>query len=267
MTADAAAPGQTEPSSAVRASGSPAPDRVQSLARGLAVIRCFDADHPRRTLSDVAKATGLTRATARRFLLTLIDLGYVRVNGTEFALTPRVLELGYSYLSSLRLPDIAQPHLTALSETVGESTSLSILDGADIVYVAREQVSRIMTVSITIGTRLPARLTSMGRMLLAALGETELDAALGDADAPDTLLRRTLDAARSDGYCLVDQELEAGLRSIAAPVRGADGRVSAAVNISTSAGRYDTSVLTDTMLPELRATARAIEDDLARAGG
>ncbi|MDX5311679.1 MAG: helix-turn-helix domain-containing protein, partial [Rhodococcus sp. (in: high G+C Gram-positive bacteria)] len=118
------------------------PDYVQSLARGLSVIKAFDAEHPRRTLSEVAKATDLTRATARRFLLTLVELGYVRTDGSQFWLTPRVLELGYSYLSSLTLPDVARPHLEALAQKVHESTSVSVLDGGDVVYVARVPVSR-----------------------------------------------------------------------------------------------------------------------------
>ncbi|QDQ99340.1 IclR family transcriptional regulator C-terminal domain-containing protein [Tomitella fengzijianii] len=253
----------------------PPPDRVQSLARGLAVIRCFDADSPSRTLSDVARATGLTRATARRFLLTLTDLGYVRSDAGTFSLTPLVLELGYSYLSGLRLPDLAQPHLRDLAERVGESTSVSVLDSADVVYVAREQVSRIMAVSITIGTRFPAHVTSMGRVLLAGLPPAELDAVIAAASferLTDTTvagadqLRRVLDRVRNDGYCVVDQELEPGLRSIAAPVRSADGTVAAAVNVSTPAGRYDVSELTGRILPLLTATAAAIEADLRRAG-
>ncbi|WP_182346797.1 IclR family transcriptional regulator C-terminal domain-containing protein [Tomitella gaofuii] len=263
------------PVSAGTETPTPPPDRVQSLARGLAVIRSFDADNPTRTLSDVARATGLTRATARRFLLTLADLGYVRSDAGVFSLTPLVLELGYSFLSGLRLPDLAQPHLRDLSGRVGESTSVSVLDGADVVYVAREQVSRIMAVSISIGTRFPAHVTSMGRVLLAGLPPAELDAAIAassferrtDSTVADAdQLRRVLDRVRDDGYCLVDQELEPGLRSIAAPIRRVDGTVAAAVNISTPAGRYDVAELTGRMLPLLVATADAIEADLRRTG-
>src|SRR6476619_7621189 len=140
---------------------------VQSLGRGLAVIRAFDEQHPELTLSDVARSTGLTRAAARRFLLTLCDLGYVRSDGRWFSLTPRVLELGYAFLSSLSLTDVAEPHMERLVAEVHESSSVSVLDGADIVYVARVPTSRIMTVSINVGTRFPAYATSMGRVLLA----------------------------------------------------------------------------------------------------
>ncbi|HLU32391.1 MAG TPA: helix-turn-helix domain-containing protein, partial [Natronosporangium sp.] len=145
------------------------PDFVQSLERGLAVIRAFDADHRSLTLSEVAAATGVTRAAARRFLLTLAELGYVRNHGRYFSLTARVLELGYAYLSSLSLPEVAEPHLEALVAQVDESSSLSVLDGTDIVYVARVPVRRIMTVAISVGTRFPAYATSMGRVLLAGL--------------------------------------------------------------------------------------------------
>src|SRR3954465_12536380 len=148
---------------------------VQSLERGLAVIRAFDAEHPELTLSDVARATGLTRAAARRFLLTLTDLGYVRTDGRQFSLSPRVLELGYAYLSSLSLPEVAEPHLEALVAEVRESSSVSVLDGEDIVYVARVPVSRIMTVAINVGTRFPAYATSMGRVMLAGKPAAELD--------------------------------------------------------------------------------------------
>ncbi|OZC48602.1 IclR family transcriptional regulator [Rhodococcus sp. RS1C4] len=251
----------------------PSPDYVQSLARGLAVIRAFDAEHPRRTLSDVAKTTDLTRATARRFLLTLVELGYVRSDGSMFWLTPRVLELGYSYLSSLSLPDVAGPHLEALAEQVRESSSVSILDGDDVVYVARVPVSRIMTVAITIGTRFPAFATSMGRVLLAGLPEDKLDAYLRRVelspltgrtitDVPS--LRTELDSVRAQGYCLVDQELEEGLRSIAAPVRDHAGNVVAAANVSTQAARHSADAVREHLLPALLRATAAIETDLYR---
>ncbi|MGW0180819.1 IclR family transcriptional regulator domain-containing protein [Nocardia sp. NPDC003345] len=251
----------------------PSPDYVQSLGRGLAVIRSFDAENPRRTLSEVAKTTGLTRATARRFLLTLVELGYVRTDGSRFWLTPRVLELGYSYLSSLSLPEVAGPHLEALATRVHESTSVSILDGEDIVYVARVPVSRIMTVSITIGTRFPAYSTSMGRVLLAGLSEAEFERYLAEV-SPTPLTDRTIlttDGLRDEvrrtrdaGYCLVDQELEEGLRSMAAPIRDHTGVVCAAVNISTHAARYTADTVRAELLPPLLATAAAIGADLSR---
>ncbi|EOM76942.1 IclR family transcriptional regulator [Rhodococcus rhodnii] len=248
-------------------------DYVQSLARGLSVVKAFDAEHPRRTLSEVARATGLTRATARRFLLTLTELGYVRCDGSAFWLTPRVLDLGYSYLSSLSLPDIAGPHLEALSESVHESTSVSILDDGDVVYVARVPVRRIMTVSITIGTRFPAFATSMGRVLLAGLGDVELDAYLGAVEltpltgrtlASPTALRNELANVRSDGFSIVDEELEEGLRSLAAPIRDRDGAVVAAVNISTQAARYTLDAVHDSLVPAVVAAAADISADLAR---
>ena len=154
------------------------PEFVQSLERGLAVIRAFDAERVELTLSDVARSTGLTRAAARRFLLTLVDLGYVRSDGRRFALRPRVLELGYAYLSSLALPEVAQPHMEALVAQVHESCSLSVLDGGDVVYVARVPTRRIMAVAINVGTRFPAYATSMGRVLLAAQIPEALDAYL-----------------------------------------------------------------------------------------
>ncbi|MGO4649096.1 IclR family transcriptional regulator [Nocardia sp. 2YAB30] len=251
----------------------PSPEYVQSLGRGLAVIRSFDAEHPRRTLSDVAKATDLTRATARRFLLTLVELGYVRTDGSLFWLTPRVLELGYSYLSSLTLPDVAGPHLESLAKQVHESTSVSILDGADVVYVARVPVSRIMTVSISIGTRFPAYAASMGRVLLAGLSDAVLDDYLTHVTlAPLTGrtvitvdgLRKEVAKVRADGYCIVDQELEEGLRSLAAPIRDHTGTVIAAVNISTQAARYSAAAVRKDLVPPLLATAEAIALDLTR---
>ncbi|GGK90412.1 IclR family transcriptional regulator domain-containing protein [Nocardia jinanensis] len=251
----------------------PSPDYVQSLGRGLAVIRAFDAGHPRRTLSDVAKATELTRATARRFLLTLVELGYVRTDGSLFWLTPRVLELGYSYLSSLSLPEVAGPHLETLATQVRESTSVSILDGEDIVYVARVPVSRIMTVSITIGTRFPAFGTSMGRVLLAGLSESAFEKYLAEVTLSPLTdrtvlttdeLREQVRRTHDTGYCLVDQELEEGLRSIAAPIRDHTGTVCAAVNISTHAARYTADSVRTDLLPPLLTTAAAIGADLAR---
>ncbi|GHF48950.1 IclR family pca regulon transcriptional regulator [Amycolatopsis bartoniae] len=247
---------------------------VQSLERGLAVIRAFNAGAPELTLSDVARATGLTRAAARRFLLTLVDLGYVRTDGKYFSLTARVLELGYAFLSSMTLPDVAQPHLERLSAEVRESSSVSVLDGTDIVYVARVAVSRIMTVTINVGTRFPAHATSMGHVLLAWLDNGELAEYLAKASLDkltshtltdsDALLKE-LQAVRVLGWALVDQELEEGLRSIAAPIRDRRGRVIAAVNVSTHASRTSRERVCEEMLPALLATAKRIEGDLAHA--
>ena len=251
---------------------SASPDFVQSLARGLSVIRAFDARHPRQTLSDVARNTGLTRATARRFLHTLVELGYVDTAGSTFWLTPRVLDLGYSYLSSLPLTYLAQPHLEKLSSRLGESSSVAVLDGPDIVYVGRVQVRRIMTIGITIGTRFPAYATSMGRVLLASLPTGELDAYLAATDlqaltphglADEAALRAELTRVAERGWCVVDQELEPGLRSVAAPVHDRHGAVRAALNVSTHAARYSPDQLDDEVIPELLATARALSADLA----
>ncbi|MBO3741171.1 IclR family transcriptional regulator domain-containing protein [Actinoplanes flavus] len=247
------------------------PYYVQSLERGLAVIRAFDSRNPELTLSDVARACGLTRAAARRFLLTLTDLGYVRTDGRLFSLAPRVLELGYSYLSSLSLPEVAEPHLERLVAEVRESSSMSVLDGDDIVYVARVPTSRIMRVAINVGTRFPAYATSMGRVMLAALPEPELDAYLDRAKL-ERLTDRTIhtpDALRAElrqvhlqGHSIVDQELEEGLRAIAAPIRDRTGAATGAVNISVHAARATVDEIRERLLPPLLAATAAIEADL-----
>ncbi|HMH57621.1 MAG TPA: IclR family transcriptional regulator C-terminal domain-containing protein [Galbitalea sp.] len=243
---------------------------VQSLSRGLAVIRAFDVDSPQMTLSDVARKTSLTRATARRFLHTLAALGYIRTDGRQFALTVRVLELGYSYLSSLSLPEIAQPHLESLSALVGESTSASVLDDAEIVYIARVPMRRIMTVGISIGTRFPAYATSMGRVLLAGLDQRELDETISHTGfthftsrtiASREELVANLAKVRQQGYALVDQELEPGLRSMAVPIE-LGGKTIAAVNISSSAADGNVETFRQRCLPELQNTARNIVADL-----
>ncbi|GAA3756658.1 IclR family transcriptional regulator C-terminal domain-containing protein [Microbacterium kribbense] len=246
-------------------------DFVQSLARGIDVIRAFDADNAELSLSDVARRAGIPRAAARRFLRTLETLGYVRSSGRVFALTPRILELGFSYLSALSLPEVVQPHLERLSHQVGESVSAAVLDGADIVYVARVPTRRIMSVRITIGTRFPAAATSMGRALLSGEPADSLEAVLRDAPLeaytertvtdPDRL-RAELDQVREQGWALVDGELEFGLRSIAVPLHGRDGSVVAAVNVSTNATRDTVERVHDVYLPALQATARAIEAEL-----
>lgn len=247
---------------------------VQSLERGLSVITAFGPDSPQMTLSDVARAAALTRAAARRFLLTLVDLGYVRTDGKLFELTPRVLDLGYAYLSSISLPGVAEPHLEHLVAETHESSSMSVLDGRDIVYVARVPTSRIMTVAINVGTRFPAYATSMGRVLLAGLPEDKLEAYLAGVHL-DQLTERTvtsaedlravLDEVRREGYALVDQELEAGLRSLAVPVRDKRGRVIAAVNISSHVSRLSREKATREFLPLLLEAAERIERDLRRA--
>lgn len=247
-------------------------DFVQSLERGLSVLRSFDAQHPDMTLADVARATGLTRATARRLLHTLVALGYVATDGKRFELTPAVLDLGHAYVSSLQLPDIAQPFMESLSERVHESVSASVLDGQQIVYVARVPTQRIMTISLAIGSRLPALWTSMGRVLVSSLPverQRELVAtaasprserAIADADR----LLGELDQVRQQGWCLLDQELEEGIRSVAAPLHDRRGRVVAAINIGTHASRVSIRDLRHGILPHLLDTAREIDGQLAK---
>jgi IclR family transcriptional regulator, pca regulon regulatory protein len=250
-------------------------DHVQSLARGLSVIRAFSATSPELTLSEVARATDLTRAAARRFLLTLVDLGYVRTDGRLFALSPRVLDLGYAYLSSLSLPEVAEPHLERLVAEVHESASVAVLDGEDVVYVARVATSRIMRVTINIGTRFPAHCTSMGRVLLAWMPPDDLDAYLEHAElrrltshtvTSPSILRTELDRIRSQGWAMVDQELEEGLRSIAVPLRERSGRVTAAMNISSHASRTTVESARRDLLPPLLAAAARVEADLHATG-
>jgi IclR family pca regulon transcriptional regulator len=244
---------------------------VQSLDRGLAVIRSFSAERPRLTLSELARQTGLSRAAARRSLITLQALGYVGSDERHFYLTPRVLTLGYAYLSSLSFADVAQSHLTDLAKEVHESCSASVLDGFDIVYVARAATKRIMTISLSVGTRLPAYATSMGRVLLAALPGDRLNAYLDTATLtpltertivdPDRL-RAEVEKTGARGWCLVDQELEHGVRSVAVPVHDAAGQVVAAVNTSAHATRVPLAALQRSFLPKLRNCAAAIDAEL-----
>ncbi len=248
---------------------------VQSLARGLAVIRAFDADHALMTLTEVAARTGLTRATARRFLHTLVELDYVRTDGKTFALTAKVLQLGYAYLSGLSLPQIAQPHLEELSLKLRESTSAAVLDGTEIAYIARVTTRRIMTVGITVGTRFPAYATAMGRVLLAALppaglreylDQVELKALTPRTVTDEKELLAVLDAVRKQGWCLLDQELELGLMSVAAPVYNGPGKVVAAVDVSLQAqsvaAGQDPDAYLASVAEEIVATANVISADL-----
>jgi IclR family pca regulon transcriptional regulator len=257
-----------------RTLGSASYEFVQSLDRGLAVIRAFDSEHPELTLSDVARATGLNRASARRFLHTLVELGYVRTDGRLFALRPKVLELGYAFLSSLSLPEVAMPHLERLVERVHESSSVSVLDGDEVVYVARVPTRRIMRIAIAVGTRFPAYATSMGRVLLAGQSDDWLDGYLATAPLSRITDRTIVDAKRlrtelrrirQAGHALVDQELEDGLRSIAAPIRDHEGRVTAAINLSAHASRGTVDDMRASLLPPLLETAAAIEEDLRAA--
>jgi IclR family pca regulon transcriptional regulator len=247
---------------------------VQSLERGLSVLRAFNADRPAMTVADAAKATGLTRATARRILHTLQTLGYVCSDGKVFELTPLVLDLGHAYVSSLQLPDLAQPFMEGLSEQVHESVSAAVLDGEQVVYVARVPTQRIMAISLAIGSRLPAAWTSLGRVLLAGLDDPALDRFLAGVRfdlAPAEHSLRTVDDLRAEihlvrrqGWALLDQELEQGVRSISAPLHDRRGRVVAALNVGTHAGRVSIDQLTSEILPHLLATARSIDAQLAK---
>ncbi|MDG5801904.1 IclR family transcriptional regulator C-terminal domain-containing protein [Streptomyces ossamyceticus] len=246
---------------------------IESLARGLTVVTSFGEGRADLTLTDVARATGLARATARRALITLEHLGYVESSDRVFRLTPRVLGLGFPPLSMLPLPRIAAPHLAELSARVHESASLAILTagGDEVQYTARVATSRIMSVNITLGTRFPAYATSLGRVMLAGL--------LPEVSLPERLIPLTprsvtdprelltvLERVRTDGYALVDGELEEGLRSIAVPVHDRDGHVTAAVNVAMHSSRRSVEQCVEEILPELRATVHRIESELRVAG-
>ncbi|HEX6703601.1 MAG TPA: IclR family transcriptional regulator [Albitalea sp.] len=246
---------------------------VQSFARGLQVIRSFSAQAPQQTLSEVAQRTGLTRAGARRILLTLEGLGYVRCEGRQFSLAPRILDLGFAYLSSLPLWNLAEPVMERLVESVKESCSAAVLDGPEIVYVMRVPTHKIMSINLGIGSRLPAHCTSMGRTLLADLDPGALDALLGghpptrrtDRTITDPArLRAELAIVREQGWCLVDQELEEGLVSLSAPIRDRAGRVIAAMNISGQVNRTSPAFMLENFLPRLRAAAQDISEMLQR---
>ncbi|MFJ3228304.1 IclR family transcriptional regulator C-terminal domain-containing protein [Streptomyces sp. NPDC086783] len=244
-------------------------DFIESLARGLTVFTAFGDGRAELTLSEVAQATGLARATARRALITLEHLGYVTARDRFFGLTPRVLGLGYPPLSRLSLPQIATPHLTALSQHLQDSASLAILAGDDIQYTARVATRRVMSVNVTVGTRLPAYATSLGRAMLADLPDPVLPETA--RLTPRTItepaqLRAALDRVRAEGYALVDEELEEGLRSIAVPVRDGGGRVVAAVNVAMHSSRRTAEQCVTEVLPELHTAATRIETDLRVAG-
>ncbi|HEX4751694.1 MAG TPA: IclR family transcriptional regulator C-terminal domain-containing protein [Solirubrobacterales bacterium] len=244
-------------------------DYVQSLERGLSVLRAFNSEQSEMRLSEVAAETGLTRAAARRFLLTLVELGYVQVEDGRFSLRPRVLDLGYAYLSGLSFAEIAQPHMEILVRSIKESSSISVLDDLDIVYVVRVPTRRIMTITLAVGTRLPAYATSMGRILLAQLPAEEREERLrrvrlskltSHTVTTKKKLREEIERAHEQGFAMVDQELEEGLRSAAVPIVDSKGEV-AALNISVHASRASMKELREQFLPQVQATATAIEAD------
>jgi IclR family pca regulon transcriptional regulator len=248
------------------------PDFVEALARGLDVLACFDSDHPGMSLSEVASAAGLARPTARRLLLTLEELGFVRSVGGSFSLTPKVLTLGMAYVGALGLWEIARPHLQALVARTGESSSMAQLDGSDIVYVARVSVPKIITLRVDIGTRFPAVQTSQGKVLLAALSPDDLEATLAEPSraglppyigrSPDQL-RDELTEIRARGWALADEELAPGVRSVAVPVRDRDGVVQAAMNVTVHASDTTTERLIEEYLPLLLRTAGDVSAEWA----
>lgn len=242
-------------------------DYVASLEKGLAIIEAFEAGRPRLTLTDVAKLTGTTRAAARRYLRTLTRLGYADFDGRFFSLTPRILRLGYAYLSSAPLPARLLPFLEEISQETGESSSAAMLDGDEIVYIARSATRRILSIGLGVGSRLPAYCTSLGRAILAYNPPAEIEAWLDrvalDQRTPFTITDRgrllaELGAVREQGYAVVNEELELGLRSIAVPIRREDGTVRLAVNVGTQAARVKASEMTERFLPPLRAAAEAL---------
>ncbi|MCV2490624.1 helix-turn-helix domain-containing protein [Geodermatophilus sp. YIM 151500] len=248
------------------------PDFVEALARGLDVLACFDVDHRSMSLTEVATAAGLARPTARRLLLTLEELGFVRSSGGAFSLTPKVLSLGMAYIGALGLWDIARPHLEALVARTGESSSMAQLDGSDIVYVARVSVPKLIALRVEIGTRFPAVQTSQGKVLLAALPPDELAATLAlpsRAGLPPFIgrsaerLRDELTEVRARGWALADQELAPGVRSIAAPVRDSTGVVRAAMNVTVHAAETSTDDLLRKHLPLLLRTAGDVSAEWA----
>lgn len=249
------------------------PDFIEALARGLDVITAFAPGRPVMTLAEVAGAAGLARPTARRILLTLAELGYVRSDERGFALTPRVLDLGTAYVGSMGLWEVARPHLEALSARTGESCSIAQLDGSDIVYVARASVPKIVSLAVQIGTRFPALPTSLGKVQLAALSPDALERVLAeptrsgltprwrpDPEERDAELRQV----RARGWALTDEQLTLGIRSVAAPLRDGSGRVVAGVNVNCHAAETSVEHLLEHHLPLLLATAGEIGADFAR---
>jgi IclR family pca regulon transcriptional regulator len=251
------------------------PDHVEALARGLSVLKAFSTQDRPLSVSDVAELVGITRTAARRFILTLEYLGYLSFDANGYSLRPAVLEVGDSYLLSHKLLSVAHPHLASLVEEVGETASLTVLHQGRVIYIDRVHADRVLTVNIIIGTSLPAYATATGRVLLSGLTDEVLDEYL-ESLVPESLtdntaidreeIRKRISAAREHGWSLADQELTEGLRSIAVPVRDADGGIVAAVNVSAHATRVSAESLRATVLPRLLTAAAAIGNDLAAGG-
>lgn len=250
------------------------PDFIEALARGLEVITAFRPNRPVMTLAEVATAANLARPTARRILLTLEELGYVRTAERGYSLTPRVLELGVAYVRSMGLWEIARPHLERLVARTNESCSIAQLDGSDIVYVARVAVPKIVSLAVQIGTRFPALPTSLGKVQLAALPPEELEAVLAQPTRSGLVARwqpsqaerdAELREVRARGWALTDEQLAAGIRSVAAPLRDGSGRVIAGVNVNCHAAETSVERLVEHHLPLLLQTAGDISADFARS--
>lgn len=243
-------------------------DYVGALASGLEVLQAFDAEHSKMTLSEVATRTDMDRAKARRFMLTLHALGFVKRNGRQFELTPRVLQLGYAYQASNQYRAVIQQYLEDITAELGESSSLAVLDGDDVVYVVRSSARhRLMAITLSVGTRLPAAYTSMGRVLLAQLSEEELASFFArvtlEAYTPSSVtcpdaLQKEIARVREQHYSIVDQELDSGLRSVAVPVFAGSGELLGAINISTNAARVDMETLIGVYLKRLQKAAEAV---------
>lgn len=260
-------------SAAGEGAGESSGDFVRSLARGLAVLKAFDQDNPAMTLSEVARKTGLSRASAGRFLKTLVALEYASFDGRDYRLRARVLELGMAYFSSHSFIDIANPILKEVAERTREPCSMAVLDGAEIVYVARHTASRMMSISINIGKRYAAHYTSLGRVLLGGLDDSALDQILAKAElrqvTPHTItdrarLRAVIVQGRADGYCEAESQLETGILSVAVPLRDRSGAMIAAINMGVPASRHDMTSLRRDLLPVLRDAAGEIEFALSQ---
>jgi IclR family pca regulon transcriptional regulator len=248
---------------------------VRALDRGLAVIRAFDADHPRRSLADVARAVGLAPATARRLLHTLQSLDYVGTDGQTWWLRPRLLELGQAYLATTSVWDVVRGRLARLAEEVYETASAGVLDDDDVIYVVRIPYRRIMSMNVEVGTRIPAFASSMGRVMLASLDADALDSILGRVSLrPITArtvatvdeLRGVIAEVRAQGWCYMEEELEAGIQCVAAPVHDPTGQVIGSVTVSSHTTRLSSREVRERLLPALLQAAEDIDEDLRRRG-
>ena len=245
-------------------------DFVEALARGLEVIRSFDRIHAKQTITQISERTLLARPTVLRLLLTLEELGYVRNQDNMYSLTPKVVDLGMAYVSALGLYGAAKPHMENLSKKVDQTISLAELDGSDIVYTGRVEVPKIVSVGVTVGARLPSASTALGRVLLAAVPDSELHNVLSTPSLsmymPRTRftaeqIRPRLQTVREQGWAESDEDLQYGVQAIAAPIRGGDGQVVAAVGLGTHTSEVEKGIVRERYLPLLLETARSIESD------